>query len=106
MASSRLEALREMLNTDPENALVRYGIASELMKIENYEEARAALLKYLSMHEDEGAAYRLLATANLKLGQVDEARAAYRRGMKVALKHNHPSMAAEYEMALDDLNDM
>ena len=105
MASSRLEALREMLTTDPDNALVRYGIASELMKIENYEEARAALLEYLSMHEDEGAAYRMLALANLKMGQIDEARAAYRRGIETALKHNHPSMAGEYEMALDDLDE-
>ena len=106
MASSRLDALREMLAADPNNALVRYGIANELIKAENFEEARASLLEYLSMHDDEGAAYRLLALANLRLGQVDNAREAYRRGMEVAMKHGHPSMAGEYEMALNDLEDM
>ncbi len=103
MASSRLEAFREMVASDPTNALARYGLANELMKTEDYEEARAAFLEYLSLHDDEGAAYRLLAQANLKLGKVEEAREAYRRGIEAAQKHGHPSMAGEYEMSLEDI---
>ena len=103
MGSSRIETLRAMVVRDPGNAAARYGLASELVKAGQYEEARAALLDYLKMHDDEGAAYRLLALANEKSGRLDEAREAYRRGIEVAERHGHWGMADEYRVKLEDL---
>ncbi|HUK90019.1 MAG TPA: tetratricopeptide repeat protein, partial [Blastocatellia bacterium] len=97
---------RAMVQSDPTNALARYGLANELVKVENYEEAVGALHEYLSMHEDEGAAYRLLAYANEKLKKYEDARQAYKKGIEAANKHRHPGMAAEYETKLEDLEDL
>jgi predicted Zn-dependent protease len=106
MASSKVDTFRAMVQADPANALARYGLANELIKAEVYDEAIGALHQYLSMHDDEGAAYRLLAYANEKLKKYADARDAYKKGIEAANKHHHPGMAAEYETKLEDLEDL
>lgn len=106
MASSRLDTLRAMVEAEPTNPLARFGLANELMKAEDYEAAITAFNEYLSMHDDEGAAYRLLAQANEKLKRFENAREAYRKGAEAATRHHHPGMAAEFEERLDDLQDL
>jgi E3 SUMO-protein ligase RanBP2 len=100
MATSRIEAFRQMLESDPENNMVRFGLANEYLKAERYEEAVAALTDYLQRTDDEGAAYGMLARALEKTGRRDEARHAYERGIEAAQKHSHPSMAEDYRMTL------
>lgn len=94
-----------MLEKDPANALARFGLANELMKAGDYAAARGELETYLDAREDEGAAYRLLAQACERLGLVDEARAALRRGIEAASRHGHPSMVDEFAARLEDLED-
>src|SRR5262249_40586623 len=101
-----IETFKSMVQTDPTNALARYGLANELVKAEQYEEGITALAEYLAMHEDEGAAYRMLGFANEKLGRFADARNAYRKGIDAANKHRHPGMAGEYEMKLQDIEDL
>ena len=72
----------------------------------SYEDGIAALTDYLSMNDDEGAAYRMLGFAYEKLRRFAEARDAYRQGIEAASKHHHPSMANEFEMKLQDLEDL
>jgi predicted Zn-dependent protease len=91
-----------MLESDPENTVVRFGLANEYLKAERYEEAVAALKDYLERADDEGAAYGMLARAFEKVGKRDEARQAYQRGIEVAEAHNHPSMAEDYRMTLSE----
>lgn len=105
MSGSRLDAFRAMVDKNPNNAAARFGLANELLKAGEYEEVRAEVGRYLAMHDDEGAAYRLLGQACEKLGLVDDARDAYRRGVSAATRHNHPSMAGEFEAKLEDLDD-
>jgi predicted Zn-dependent protease len=89
-----------MLESDPENAVVRFGLANEYLKAEQYEEAINALRDYLSRADDEGAAYGMLARALEKVGRREEARQSYERGIEVAEAHGHPSMAEDYRMTL------
>ena len=91
-----------MLESDPENTMVRFGLANEYLKAEQYEEAVAALRDYLERADDEGAAYGMLARAYEKIGKRDEARQAFQRGIEVAEAHNHPSMAEDYRMTLSE----
>jgi predicted Zn-dependent protease len=95
-----------MVEAEPSNPLARFGLANELIKVEDYEAAITALNEYLGMHDDEGAAYRLLAQANEKLKRFDHAREAYRKGADAATRHHHPGMAAEFEERLEDLEDL
>ena len=90
-----------MLVADPENTMVRFGLANELLKAERWPEAVAALEAYLARATDEGAAYGMLARACERTGELDKARAAYEQGIQTALAHNHPSMAEDYRMMLE-----
>jgi predicted Zn-dependent protease len=105
MQPSRLDTLRSLVVKDPGNGPARFGLANELVKLGHFEEAREMLLQYLTMHDDEGAAYRLLAQASERLGRVEEAKEAYLRGIEVAEQHGHPGMADEYRARLEDLED-
>ncbi|MCG3161470.1 MAG: hypothetical protein JMDDDDMK_02653 [Acidobacteria bacterium] len=103
MAETRVEIFRKMLNGDPNNTTVRFGLANELLKLERFEEAANELSTYLSQTDDQGAAYGKLAQALERLGRVDEAREAYQQGIAAANRHKHPGMAQDFEMALADL---
>ena len=100
MVASRIETFKQMLESDPENPLVRFGLANEYLKAEQYEEAIAALKDYLQRADDEGAAFGMLARAYEKVGRREDAREAYLRGIEAAQLHGHPSMAEEYRMTL------
>ena len=101
MAASRIDTFKQMLESDPDNELVRFGLANEYLKAEQYEEAIDALMSYLRRSDDEGAAFGMLARAYEKIGMRDEARESYLRGIEAAEKHGHPSMAADYRMTLE-----
>jgi predicted Zn-dependent protease len=101
MAESRIEAFVKMLETDPDNALVRFGLANEYLKAERWEEAINALNDYLQRSDDEGAAFGMLARAYERVGMKDAAREAYQRGIEAAELHHHPSMAEDYRMTLE-----
>ena len=101
MTASRIDTFKQMLESDPENSLVRFGLANEYLKAEQYEEAIAALNDYLQLADDEGAAFGMLARAYEKTGQRERAREAYERGIEAARLHGHPSMADEYRTTLE-----
>lgn len=101
MAASRIDTFKQMLEDDPENGLVRFGLANEYLKAEQYEDAIDALNIYLQKTNDEGAAFGMLARAYEKVGMRDQAKESFLRGIEAAEKHNHPSMASEYRMTLE-----
>lgn len=103
MAEARIEIFKKMLDADPNNSAVRFGLANELLKLERFEEAAIELQNYLNQADDQGNAYGKLAQALERLGRVDEARAVYQQGIAAANRHGHPGMAQDFEMALADL---
>jgi len=104
MAETRIELFRKLIEAEPNNTAVRFGLANELFKLERFEEAASELETYLSIADDQGAGYGKLALALEKLGRINDARTAYQQGISAAQKHHHPGMAEEFEMALADLN--
>jgi predicted Zn-dependent protease len=98
--ATRIDTFRQLLEADPENTVVRFGLANEYLKAERYEDAIAALEDYLQRADDEGAAYGMLARALEKVGRREDARAAYERGILAAESHGHPSMAEDYRFTL------
>ncbi|MGH9897798.1 MAG: tetratricopeptide repeat protein [Pyrinomonadaceae bacterium] len=98
--TNRVDIFKQMLETDPQNGVVMFGLANEYLKLEKHAEAAELLQKYVEHETDEGAAYGMLARAYHELGHKDQARAAFERGIEVALAHNHPSMAEDYRMML------
>ncbi len=104
MAEARIDVFRKMLDADPGNVMVRFGLANELLKLERFQEAADELQNYLNQSDDQGNAYGKLAQALERLGRIDEARQAYQQGIAAANRHGHPGMAQDFEMALADLS--
>lgn len=101
-SASRIEALRTMLRTRPDDPRARFGLALEYEKAGMWEEAAAELRAYLERSADEGNAYGRLGHALRELGRDDEAREAYRQGVEAAYRHGHPTMATEFEEVLEE----
>ena len=101
MASSRLEALKEMLEKDPNDSFVRYGLANEYYKANRLDECVEQIEAYLKLADDEGAVYRMLGHSLLRLGRRDEARRAFEQGIVAAERHAHPSMAEEFQETIE-----
>lgn len=101
--TSRLEAFRKMVAANPENALARFGLATEALKAGSFEEAVEHLQAYLARYDDEGNAYGRLAEALMALGRTAEAREALRTGIETANRNGHPGMAAEFEGKLEEM---
>lgn len=102
MENSRVEALRKLLATRPDDPRARFGLALELEKEGRWEEVVAELRHYLSLADDEGNAYGRLAHSLRELGRDAEARQAYEDGIRAANRHGHPTMAAEFEEILEE----
>ena len=103
MADSRIDALRRMAEARPDDPRARFGLALEFERLGRWEEVVGELGAYLERTTDEGNAYGRLARALLHLGREEEARDAYRRGIEAAHRHGHPTMAMEFEEALEEL---
>lgn len=103
---NRIEIFREMLDADPENTMVMFGLAKEYEKLGQHSDVIELLENYLAKADDEGNAYGVLANSYLLSGDREKAIETYKKGIDVAMAHGHPSMANEYKMTLDiDLAD-
>src|SRR3989304_8821004 len=84
MSAKRIEALREMVEKDPKDALARHMLAEELFRAGDYQDTVSELEVYVKLQKDEGAAYRTLGDALVKLGKKKDARWAFRHGAEAA----------------------
>ncbi len=102
MSSERVDALRTMLESRPDDTRLRFGLALEYLTAGRAEEGGRELRRYLELAEDEGNAWGRLGSALRELGRDDEAREAYVKGVEAADRHGHPTMADEFREILDD----
>jgi predicted Zn-dependent protease len=100
VSSNRIQLFEQMLAKDPGNTSVLFGLAKEYEKAGRDQDLIATLQRYLEQSDDEGNAFGMLATAYERLGDRDNARAAYERGIETAERHGHPGMAEDYRMML------
>jgi Flp pilus assembly protein TadD len=100
MSNPRIENLRRMVEKHPDDARLHFGLALEHEKLREWEAAAEALERYLELTEDEGNAWGRLGAALRHTGREEEAREAYRHGVEAARRHQHPSMAEEFEEVL------
>jgi len=101
MTMSRIEIFEQILQSDPANTAVLFGLAKEYEKAGDEPKLIETLKRYLAAADDEGNAYGMLARAYQRLKDSEKARAAYQRGIDVATAHGHPGMAQEYKTVLE-----
>jgi tetratricopeptide (TPR) repeat protein len=100
MATSRIDIFKQMLQSDPINSSILFGLAKEYEKVGDTDGLIETLERYLAIADDEGNAFGMLARAYEKASQRDKAKDSYQRGIVAANAHGHPSMAEEYRTAL------
>ncbi len=100
MATNRLEILKQMLQENPNNTFARYGLAMEYAKGGDHHEAIAEFRNLLQHDEDYAAAYFHAGQVYEKLGQVEEARATYEKGIEVTTRKGDTHTRSEIEAAL------
>ncbi|MBA3917693.1 MAG: hypothetical protein C0516_03790 [Gemmatimonas sp.] len=103
MTTDRLSAMRTMAAKQPQNALVRFGLANELLKANLHEEAAAELQAYLAVYDDEGYGWLRYVDTLRTLGRDSEVREAIARGTDAATRYGHGAVVAEFEDRLDSL---
>jgi cytochrome c-type biogenesis protein CcmH/NrfG len=84
MSQARIDAFTAMLNDQPNNEMIWYGLANEYAKLERWPDACAALRQVIRLKPDYTSAYQLLGTAPLQQGHSAEARQAWETGLEVA----------------------
>lgn len=102
--SDRLASLERMLGRRPDDTRLRFGLALEYLKAGRRDDGIRELRRYLSEADDEGNGWGRLGSALRDMGLDDEAREAYERGVEVAMRHGHPTMADEFREILEDMS--
>ena len=105
MSETKIDQLKKLIEKNPDNPLGRYGLANELFKSELYADAIIEINEYLKLKDDEGAVYRMMAECYVRLGDTEKAKESYTKGIEAASRHGHPSMAEEFEEAIEFLDD-
>ena len=100
MATNRVDMLRQMLEQDPNNSFARYGLAMELAKGGQLEQAVGEFEKLLANDQSYVAAYYHGGQTLEKLGRVDEARAVYEQGIEASTRKGDLHTRSEIEAAL------
>lgn len=103
MSASRIDALRALLEKRPGDSRLLFGLAVEQLNAGQLEEGVEALRSYLVATDDEGNAWGRLADALVELDREEEAREAFQSGIAASLRHGHPTMAEEFQEALEAL---
>jgi len=89
-----------MVAQDPKNAFARYGLAMEYANGGEFRQAVAEFRALLEQDQSYGAAYYHGGQALEKLGEVEQARAMYEKGIEVTTRKGDSHTRSEIEAAL------
>lgn len=92
-----------MVDQNPADAFARYGLAMELVKSGELESAVAEFRALLEHNPNYAAAYFHCGQALEKLGEVEQARALYEKGVEVTSRTGDQHTRSELQAALDML---
>ena len=101
MATSRIDILNSMLAQNPNDSFARYGLAMEYRNRGGLERAIEEFRALTAADPDYSAAYFHAGQTLERLGQTDEARQWYRRGIEVTTRKGERHALAELQAALD-----
>ena len=96
----RITEFREVLELLPEDPDVRFGLAGAYLAAEQFESAVAEYREAIRLKPDYSAAYRGLGRSLERVTRLDEARAAYTKGLEVAAQNGDLQTKKEIEVFL------
>lgn len=98
-----IDNLETMLRRGQDNALVRYGLGNEYLKLKEFEKAAEHLKKAVELDPKYSAAWKLLGQALASSRQVAQAIEAYETGIRVADERGDVQAAKEMRVFLKRL---
>ena len=102
--NNRLDSLLKLLEMEPEDSFLLYGLALEYMSANNLAEAENYFIKLIKHDPDYVASYMQYAGLKEKQNKIDEAKDLYKLGIEKAQKAGDKHAAKEMEDFLDELN--
>jgi predicted Zn-dependent protease len=101
MASNRLDALKSMVEQNPRDPFLRYGLAMEYKNSGDSDGAMREFRALIEANPDYHAAYFHGGQTLERMGHEDEARDMYREGVAAATRVGNNHARAEMQGALD-----
>jgi Tfp pilus assembly protein PilF len=101
MTSTRLEILKSMVEQNPTDGFARYGLAMEYRNAGDLATAVAEFRALIAAHPDYSAAYFHGGQTLERMGQSEEARELYLRGIEVTTRKGDFHTRDEIQAALD-----
>jgi tetratricopeptide (TPR) repeat protein len=101
MTSTRLEILKSMLEQNPSDSFARYGLAMEYKNAGDLATAVAEFRVLIAAHPDYSAAYFHGGQTLERLGQTEDARELYLRGIEATTRKGDFYTRDEIQAALD-----
>jgi tetratricopeptide (TPR) repeat protein len=103
MTFSRIDALKKFIATRPDDPFPHYGLALEYKNGGRLAEAREEFAGLMRAHPDYTAAYLHAGNVSVALGDRDEARAIFARGIEACVRKGDAHAKGELEGALGSL---
>ncbi|NBO90960.1 MAG: tetratricopeptide repeat protein [Planctomycetia bacterium] len=100
---SRKDQIEELLQDDPENSFLRYGLAMEYVSVGDDAQAVFAFQEVIRRDADYVPAYLQAGRALIRMGRDDEAKEVLRQGISVAQKVGDAHAAGEMSGFLQSL---
>ena len=100
---ARIDAIRKIMESTPNDPFPRYGYAMELKNLGRLDEAVAAFAEMEQRFPDYVAMYLMHHNALVALRRKEDARAVCERGIAAAQRKGDGHAAGELQQALDAL---
>jgi tetratricopeptide (TPR) repeat protein len=97
MANPRVEALKKLLQIDPNDDVAYFGLGKALMDEGQYAEAAGYLEKCVTVKPSYSAAYLALVESLIKVGDMDRAKEFLEQGHAVSLKNGDMQVTKKLE---------
>ena len=102
--SSRLEAIRKIVEQKPTDPFARYGLAMELRNTKQLAKANTCFIQLEKLSPDYVPQYLMHGNLLEQLGKKEEAKAVYARGIEVARKARNMHAMGELQGALEAIS--
>lgn len=103
MNSERIDSLKKVLETDPNDTFARYAIGLEYLSANEPDEAKNIFDEIIALDPNYVAVYYQLGKTYELLGDKSSAKKIYEKGIYVAASQSDEHTKNELELALNEL---
>jgi tetratricopeptide (TPR) repeat protein len=103
MSQTRLEALQQFLEKEPNDPFTRYAIALEYASLNDFQKAAASLEELIKSDPDYVPAYQQLGSIFARLDRKEEALKALDLGIQIAMANGDLHAAQEMKDAVEEM---